>query len=245
MTEATPHLVRHYEALSAQRADFRNANLIELISRAVEGTDVVDLGAGSGALAAHLAALGKRVLAVEPHEELVRLAKSLHPGLEVRRGDAESIDQMLPYPVDAFVMIDVLEHIEDDAAVLKKLRTMLRPEGELVILVPAYPILYGVRDRLHGHFRRYRKRELVRMLALSGYEVRRARYWNMLAVPFYFISEKLFRRELSSALRQEHHHPLKRLVNRMLHLWFQHLENRLNLGFGLSLLVVARRLPVR
>ena len=241
MTEATPHLVRHYQSLDDQQADFRNANLIELIANTVSGDFVADLGCGAGLLVAALRHRAKRVIGIEPSLELVRLAKSLHPDADIRQGSAENVASLLSEPVDAFILIDVLEHIEDDRSVLQKLRLLLQAHGELVILVPAYPTLFGIRDRLHGHFRRYKRKSFVKMLEEAGYVVKTTRYWNMLAVPLYFISERLLHRELTSKFRKKSPGIVASFVNRLLSLWFRYVENHVNLGFGLSLLVVARR----
>ena len=53
------------------------------------------------------------------------------------------------------MLSNVLEHIEDDAAAVRRFRSVLPEGGRLVILVPALPALYGSIDEAIGHFRRY------------------------------------------------------------------------------------------
>jgi SAM-dependent methyltransferase len=61
---------------------------------------------------------------------------------------------------DCITYIDVLEHIEHDAAELARAASHLRPGGHLVVLSPAYPWLFSEFDRAVGHFRRYTARSL-------------------------------------------------------------------------------------
>ena len=58
--------------------------------------------------------------------------------------------------VDALYSINVLEHIENDLAALREMRRVLRPDGGLLLYVPAFPLLYSTNDRRVGHVRRYR-----------------------------------------------------------------------------------------
>jgi SAM-dependent methyltransferase len=55
-------------------------------------------------------------------------------------------------------LIHVLEHIEKDREALSHLHTLLRPNGRILIEVPAMPSLFSVHDRMLGHFKRYNKR---------------------------------------------------------------------------------------
>ena len=57
--------------------------------------------------------------------------------------------------VDTVVMMNVLEHIEDDAEALRSLARVTLPGGRIIIWVPGYMQLYGDFDRAVGHVRRY------------------------------------------------------------------------------------------
>ena len=63
---------------------------------------------------------------------------------------------------DIVIMLDVLEHIKDDAAFLQHdVLPRLKPESHLVISVPAHPALYTSHDEFLGHYRRYTRRQLL------------------------------------------------------------------------------------
>jgi SAM-dependent methyltransferase len=73
---------------------------------------------------------------------------------------ADTIRGLAGRSFDTILYIDVLEHIEDDAAELGRARDLLRPGGRLIVLSPAYPRLYSEFDRAIGHHRRYTKGSL-------------------------------------------------------------------------------------
>jgi SAM-dependent methyltransferase len=234
-------LAGHYRELGSQKNDFRNANLHQLIASLVDGDDVLDIGCGSGALLSLLAQRGKTVVGMEPNEELIRLAGRLHPSVEVHAGDGGDIER-LDRQFDTVTIIDVLEHIEDDRAQIRQIYNVLRPGGQLVVLVPAFQFLYGRRDESNGHFRRYSRRELVEKLQATGFGVRSSRYWNVLGIAPYWISERILRRELRCDLRCDQPKSwMKRSVARALYTWFAQVENRLSFGCGLSLICVAQK----
>jgi hypothetical protein len=81
------------------------------------------------------------------------------------------------------VMINVLEHIEDDVGALASLRSVLNPGGNVVLYVPALNGLYGAWDRKVGHFRRYSKWRMREIAAEAGLIVGELRYVNLLAIP--------------------------------------------------------------
>lgn len=71
--------------------------------------------------------------------------------------------------VDGVVLLNVLEHIEDDRAALAQVFRVLKPGGVAVLEVPAGPHLYDAYDQHLQHFRRYRLRDLVRLASDAGF----------------------------------------------------------------------------
>ncbi|WP_433499578.1 class I SAM-dependent methyltransferase [Sphaerimonospora sp. CA-214678] len=74
-------------------------------------------------------------------------------------------------PVDTVVMMNVLEHIEEDAEALRSLAKVTVPGGRIVIWVPGYMQLYGDFDRKVGHVRRYTPATLRAAVTAAGLEV--------------------------------------------------------------------------
>jgi hypothetical protein len=78
---------------------------------------------------------------------------------------------------------DVLEHIEDDRGALRELRRVVRPDGALVVTVPAYRWLWSQHDETHHHVRRYTRRALRANAEASGWRTSFATYFNTLLLP--------------------------------------------------------------
>ena len=79
--------------------------------------------------------------------------------------------------LDTIVSFNVLEHIEDDLAVLKKCAELLRDsraEGKkrIISFVPAHPWAYGVMDKAVGHYRRYNQMMFKSLHAKSAPEAK-------------------------------------------------------------------------
>ena len=72
---------------------------------------------------------------------------------------------------------NVLEHIEDDKKSLRDIRSTMQVGGKLAIYVPALPFLFSDLDVQVGHYRRYKKKELIVKVQESGFTVEKC-YWN-------------------------------------------------------------------
>ena len=154
----------------------RNYNdfLVRTVERFAQPGTIVDFGAGAGTFAVPLARSGRRIVCVEPDDDL-RLGLRAQ-GFEVHA----DIAAIAPGSVDYIYSLNVLEHIEDDRAMLEYLGSRLKPGGALLIYVPAFEILYSSMDALVGHFRRYRRKQLTELAARAGLEIRHASYVDCL-----------------------------------------------------------------
>jgi SAM-dependent methyltransferase len=121
-------------------------------------------------------------------EPLYRLARSL-PGIPLIGFDL----LQCPLPdqsVDVLIMLNVLEHINDDVKALQKAFKLLKPGGTLIIEVPAGPRLYDSYDAELRHFRRYSASELKRKLNESEFTVLRQSHLGFVLYPM-FVAAKL------------------------------------------------------
>jgi SAM-dependent methyltransferase len=139
-----------------------------------------DIGAAAGGNTRVLESLGWRSLALEYSGTGADLARSR--GLLVSRADAHS----LPLRTDSMGVVtalDVLEHLEGDEQAARELRRVLRPDGVLVVAVPADPALWSAHDDAVGHLRRYTEESLRTLLTGAGFEIERLWSWNVLLRP--------------------------------------------------------------
>ncbi len=98
----------------------------------------------------------------------------------------------------AVLMMDVIEHVEDDAPFLKKwiANPSVGRETVFVITVPAYHYLFSYHDRFLGHFRRYNRKQLVSLCREAGLEVRQSGYLFLplfIARNLQFLLQKILR----------------------------------------------------
>ena len=80
--------------------------------------------------------------------------------------------------MDAAVLGEVLEHIEDDRGALAAVANVLKPGGVLAVSVPANPEHFGPSDRWAGHVRRYTRERLRDAVASAGFTVERCDAWG-------------------------------------------------------------------
>ena len=95
---------------------------------------VLDVGSGGGEFAYLLKSIGHEVTGVEPNRGYAGFAAGQY-GLDIRQGMLDEVE-LEPGGWDLVTVWHVLEHMEDPAAVLRKLRAALRPDGQLVVEVP-------------------------------------------------------------------------------------------------------------
>lgn len=135
---------------------------------------VLEVGAGNGANAAAFLPSAAGVSGWTCLEPDARLSAEIGarelrlPGgepVEVRTGTSAALARGEKF--HAILYVDVLEHIEDDAAELARVVEHLEPGGRLVILGPAHQFLFSPFDASIGHFRRYNRRSLRRSIPAS------------------------------------------------------------------------------
>jgi SAM-dependent methyltransferase len=125
------------------------------------------------------------------------------PYLEVRKVDAvDARDfQDLRDSFDTVIMINVLEHVHDEAAALANVRSALSRGGHAVILVPQGPHLYGTLDTALAHRERYTRAGLRASLERAGLEVVSIQDFNRFSVPGWWLNGKILKRQTFSRVQ--------------------------------------------
>ena len=135
---------------------------------------ILDFGAGNGRFARGLQSRGLEVHAIEPdpllRQEIVSHGVVAH----------ESLESLVDPGFDGVYSINVVEHLENDRAVLRAFHRCLRPDGRLLLYVPAFGVLFSANDKRVGHLQRYRKSTLLPAVLEAGFEVEKATYVDSL-----------------------------------------------------------------
>lgn len=208
----------------------RRAVLARLVADLSPGS-ALDVGAAGGGNTQVLTSLGWSAVALEYSGDGALVAAQR--GLSTLRADACH----LPFAdgsLDLVTALDVLEHLEDDAAAAAEIRRVLRPGGKLVVTVPVDPRLWSAHDEAVGHVRRYTRSSLLALVVRAGLEVESARSWMVLLRPAVALAR---RRSTGSDLDEP-----SRVVNVVLG-GIVRLERHLPVGrmSGVSLVLRARR----
>lgn len=98
---------------------------------------VLDVGCGSGALAARLLAAGFEVTGAEPRAEAIAAARRTAPQATFIQAGAETLPETLG-PFDAACMVNALHHVApaEMRNALSRTLSVLRPGGELLVIEP-------------------------------------------------------------------------------------------------------------
>lgn len=141
---------------------------------------ILDAGCGTGGNLELLSGYGS-LSAFEMDDKARDLANSRRI-CEVRKGQ---LPAGIPFTekFDLICLLDVLEHIDDDAATLRSLRAHLHPHGKLLLTVPAWKFLWSAHDVVLNHKRRYSKTELLHLIKTSGLQLHYCTWFNTIMFP--------------------------------------------------------------
>tara|TARA_B100000029_G_scaffold502416_1_gene577639 strand:+ start:135 stop:848 length:714 start_codon:yes stop_codon:yes gene_type:complete len=198
------------------------------------GDDILEVGCGSGNFTVMMGETGARVYGIEIEPSFVKAARQAtehQPTVRIEQADVTA--QQWQQQFDTVVMLDVIEHLEDDVGILDVLHEALRPGGRIVLKAPAMPGVYGTLDEAVGHFRRYTRRTLSQVLSDAGFIDARVHAFNALGVLGWWLNGRLLRRRVPDAGFISGFNavvPLARALDRVA-----------PPGFGLSLIGLAER----
>lgn len=207
---------------------------------------VLEVGCGTGHVVRAVEAFlpDALVVGVDALSEGLAIARICSPSQLIQAAAGR-----LPFDAafDLVLLLDVLEHVTDDRAVLSEVRAAMRPGGRALVTAPAYRGLWSDFDVVAEHRRRYRRQDLERSMVSSGFRLLRSSYFMASLLGPAWMHRRLApsgRRGRERVLRELRPSPL---VNRVA-LWLLRRENtRLLRGasfpFGLSVLAIGERTP--
>ena len=143
--------------------------------------EILEAGCGTGGNLAMLAQYG-RVYGTE----LDALARQYAIDRQIGTIEPGRLPDQIPFAprqFDLVILTDVLEHLDDDNGSLRALVARLKPDGRVLITVPAFPFLWARHDDTHHHKRRYVRDGLIGVIEGAGLSIKFVSYYNALLFP--------------------------------------------------------------
>lgn len=163
------------------------------------GANVVEVGAGTGSFSRLIArrSAPQKLFLLEPSDAMA--AKLDEAAAEIDSAEvttkvgflADSADEVTAFAPETFVYVNVLEHVEDDAAEIQRVFDLLPPGGTLCAFVPALPFLYSKFDKSIDHYRRYTLKDISDKCTAAGFELDDRRYFDVVGILPWLIKFKL------------------------------------------------------
>ena len=135
---------------------------------------------------------------------------------------------------DTVVALNVVEHIKLDALAIANCRKMLKDYGRIVLLVPAHMYLYNQLDEELGHYKRYQKEALYKLVSQTGFSIIHTQYFNAPGILAWWISS------LNKKQRTITHTQMK-IYNQLVPL-FRNIDRLIQHSYGLSLILVGEKI---
>lgn len=133
--------------------------------------NIADIGAGAGILGYHLNKEKKKwkYFFYEPIQQLSE-------NLVHKFGIESKILNMQLTQIDLVTLLDVLEHQKDDVDFLKNIHKEMKNDSYILITVPAFQMLWSKWDEKLGHYKRYNRSSLKKVIKTAGFSVVETRY---------------------------------------------------------------------
>lgn len=200
---------------------------------------LLEIGCGTGHNLAMLGEFGKiEASELDPGARALAAARLGRPVAEAALPD---LSMFAAGEFDLIALLDVLEHVANDASALAAIRARLKPGGKLLVTVPANRWMWSAHDAAHHHHRRYTRRELHAVAEEAGFRVSLLSHFNTLLfapIAAARLAGKLIGRE--SADDSIPPGPVNRLLRGIFSLEAR-LVGRVPLPFGVSLVAILTR----
>lgn len=222
---------------------------VRLITWALEhhfpnAQSLLDVGCGTAGVLESIrrARPTMRLVGADTSEQALRMAASRVDAEFVR---ADAVDLPFDDEFDVVGTFDVLEHVDDDAAALRQLASVLRPGGGLIATVPLYGWLWSRADDYGGHRRRYTTRAIESRVLSAGFSILRSTAWMTLLLPVVALSRIVERKKKHDAYDPTRELVISPTLNQALEAILA-VENSairrgVSMPVGVSRLIVARR----
>jgi SAM-dependent methyltransferase len=210
---------------------------------------IYDVGGGNGYVTRLMQEMGYTAVLIEPGSE--GIVNAQYRGVKNRVRALLDDQHFKPLSMDNVCLFDVLEHIEYPDQFLKMLHAIMKNEGQLYITVPAYKCLWSDEDELAGHYTRYTRKRLIKLLKANDYKIIYSSYFfSVLAFPIFLfrtVPSWFKRNKYNKASPDISEHKINPSLISKVFSAFLHWENKFlnsgkNILFGSSIIMVCKKI---
>ncbi len=187
--------MENYPETATERFDKANFHIkycLTKVKKYILG-DVLEIGAGCGSFTRNYITapeIEKVILTEKDSINIKKLKENFENNqkISVTNKSIQNIDGYY----DTILYFHVLEHIEDDIKEIEEAKLKLKPNGHLIIIVPAHQKMYGKLDKAIGHFRRYDKKFFKDFDQLN---LLKLQFLDTMGYMLYFFNRIFFKKE--------------------------------------------------
>jgi SAM-dependent methyltransferase len=227
--------------VAISKADAFNEWMYEVIAPFMEG-NILEVGSGIGNISKYFINEGRTITLSDIRANYIQLLQTNFTGspfikgiinLDLVKDDFSNAYSGYASSFDSVFALNVIEHIKEDEQALINATSLLKPGGNMVILVPANQWMYNGLDKDLYHYRRYSLKDLRMKMEKAGLETTHSLFFNALGSAGWVFSGSLLKRKIISPGQMSAFNkmvPFARLIDRITHRFF-----------GLSVVVVGKK----
>ena len=162
---------------------------------------ILEIGSGIGNISYHFLKSRKDIVLSDLNKKYIEILRDKFREYkpEVIPLDISTNDFSSKYPdytskYDSVFALNVIEHIEDDNLAVKNCSLLLKANGILIILVPAYQALFNHFDTELGHYRRYTKKSLSSLIK-EDFNILHLQYFNSVGILGWWLNGNLLKKK--------------------------------------------------
>ena len=190
-------------------ADQFNRWMFETVRQYIQPGNILEVGSGIGNISQFFIDSGSRIALSDIRENYCGF-------LEDKFSDAANLDDILKLDLvhpnfdreyatylesfDNLYALNVIEHIEDDVLALANCKKLLKPGGRIIILVPAYKVLYNRFDENLYHYRRYTRKTMAKVFDQNDFEIKKAVHFNFVGIFGWYVLGGIFNKAVIPSL---------------------------------------------
>lgn len=198
---------------------------------------ILEIGSGIGNISEFFVKDNAEIHLSDLREDYLSLLQTRYENTPIHCIDIADVDFDQHYShligkFDSVFCLNVIEHIKDDRRAVDNLNQLLRPGGSLIVLVPAFALLYNGLDKSLGHYKRYHARDMQQLLPNKS-RIRRLFYFNVMGIVAWMLGGAIFNHKVVPEGNMT-------LYNRFVPLW-KIIDKIFGRWVGLSLIVIGEK----